>query len=511
VRYDEDHRLRDEQRIIPGRGDSWRPPPYQRQSLTRRDDGYDASREDPRFWGSSEASWRSVDETSATAVRPVEQTAWASQPNLDPSAATFQPSNNRSARPAKAAAAAPLRSVLNYARYPTYRVDKYYRSPKSADLSSNWSGRSNNRNNFESTRAPHRYPLRSRHPAPSVPAASDASHVSPDWAGRSGQRHRFGIAAMLSTLQPQPERKETPRRPVSPPPAPTATDLYLAQARLPVVRSAIAKKLLVVLDLNGTLLVRPNRMQPRVFNVRPGVPPLLDYLFDNHVVMVYSSARPANVEAMVDTLVAKKRAKKLAAIWGRDRLELTTAQYNEKIQVYKKLEKLWADDQIQATCPDGRWSQANTVLVDDSHLKALSQPHNLLQVPEFTKKQKLTKEERRRELEVVATLRARLEELRWTHDVSRLILRWQTGEVESTRATKLSQLPKAAGKGNAGPISGAASGGGVNLLSDEESDDAGVSLEEGMERLTTDPVAEPHENQMSKPAVSADEWREFLK
>lgn len=331
---------------------------------------------------------------------------------------------------------------------------------------------------------------------------------------------------MLSKRPMHYECEERRPRQVTPPPAPTATDLYLAQARLPVLRSAAPRKLLVVLDLNGTLLVRPNKMQPRVFNIRPGVHQLLDYLLDNHVVMVYSSAQPANVEAMVDALLSKKRAKFLAAIWGRDKLDLTPAQYKEKVQVYKKLEKVWADEHIQATCPHGqpRWSQANTVLVDDSHLKALSQPHNLIQVREFTKKQKLTKTETKREQEVVASIVAKLEELKWAHDVSRLILRWQTGEVEPPRANELTPLLKFEGSDEQQqPLPG---GGPADTSSEEVeeveavevvgSDTEAASLERDMENLSTDPspVVEDGGNEVSivnQPAISAAEWREFLK
>lgn len=31
------------------------------------------------------------------------------------------------------------------------------------------------------------------------------------------------------------------------------------------------------------------------------------------------------------------------------------------------------------------WDQSNTVLIDDNALKASAQPHNLVQIPEFTK------------------------------------------------------------------------------------------------------------------------------
>jgi NLI interacting factor-like phosphatase len=256
-------------------------------------------------------------------------------------------------------------------------------------------------------------------------------------------------------------------------------------------------------------------MKPQDFNIRPGVPIFLDYLFKNHVVMIYSSARPENVKAMVDALATKKQAKSLAAIWGRDKLDLTPAQYNEKVQVYKKLEKVWQDEQIQTTCQGKkqRWNQTNTVLVDDSHLKALSQPHNLIQVPEFTK-QKLNQEQKRREREVVASVRAKLEELKWAHDVSRLIWRWQTGQLEPPRATKLSPLPQSAGTESAELPSPMADDDDDPFSSDTDESSGGAAidaaLEEDMQNLMTEPRANDESHGMDKPAVSADEWKELL-
>lgn len=251
-------------------------------------------------------------------------------------------------------------------------------------------------------------------------------------------------------------------------------------------------------------------MKPREFNIRPGVPQLLDYLFDHHLVMIYSSARPENVAAMVDALVSKKRASALAAIWGRDKLELTPEQYNEKVQVYKKLDKVWEDDRIQATCPGKqRWNQTNTVLVDDSHLKALSQPHNLIQVTEFTKK-KLDPQERKREHEIVASVRAKLEELKWTLDVSRHILRWQTGQMEPPRATKFTFIPKFGEEGmhiQPGQLANTVADTG-DILNETVVQEG---LEKDMENLTTKPSAKDENGYMNEPAISANEWKEFLK
>ncbi len=391
-----------------------------------------------------------------------------------------------------------------------YRVNKCYRSAKMLSNATSRDSGENLNTLIEGSTRPHGYSLRSRQGNTAPLIMLDDVSFAQRPSGQIATSNGSGSAKMFNALQPRYKHKQTPPQRVSPPPAPAATDLYLTQARLPPLRCAVPKKLLVVLDLNGTLLVRPNRSQSRVFIIRPGVHQLLDYLFANHAVMIYSSARPENTEAMVEVLVSKKRANSLAAVWGRDKLGLTAAQYNEKVQVYKKLEKVWGDEQIQATCVRAqRWNQANTVLVDDNHLKALSQPHNLVQVPEFTKK-KLTKEEKRREHEIVASIRAKLEELKWANDVSRQILRWQTGEIEPPRASRLSPLPTSPdGKPGWRPSQIAESTSDI-VESVEEGADAHAALQRDMENLTTEPSARDELDHTNEPAISAEEWKAFL-
>ncbi|KAJ9612525.1 hypothetical protein H2200_004122 [Cladophialophora chaetospira] len=218
------------------------------------------------------------------------------------------------------------------------------------------------------------------------------------------------------------------------PAAPTPTKEYKRDAEFdPVVRPE-PQKLLVVLDLNGTLLVRPNKRKPQNIIVRPGVPALLDYLFRNHVVMIYSSAKPQNCAAMIDKFFLPDQRAILAAVWARDKLGLTQIQYDSKVQVYKKLEPIWQDQRIQNRAEPGkRWDHSNTVLVDDSQLKALAQPHNLLQVPEFLNNEptdgiQAKLDWRRGEEAIVHSVQQKLEQLKWQVSVTRLIREWQTGK-----------------------------------------------------------------------------------
>ena len=59
----------------------------------------------------------------------------------------------------------------------------------------------------------------------------------------------------------------------------------------------------------------------------------------------------------------------------------------QHVQVYKCLDRIWDDQTVQESHPGfkkgERWGQHNTLLVDDSVLKASAQPFNHIEVPEF--------------------------------------------------------------------------------------------------------------------------------
>lgn len=176
------------------------------------------------------------------------------------------------------------------------------------------------------------------------------------------------------------------------PEAPEATSQYLTQASTPAKPSAPARPLLVILDLNGTLIYRKTRKFPPQFSKRVHLNQFLDTLMSKHKVMIWSSSQPKTVAAICDKLFSQTQRQQLVAEWGRDKLNLTTSQYKAKVQVYKTLETLWADPMIQATYPkadgdsgkgESRWDQSNTILIDDSKLKALSEPYNIIEIPEF--------------------------------------------------------------------------------------------------------------------------------
>lgn len=191
------------------------------------------------------------------------------------------------------------------------------------------------------------------------------------------------------------------------------------QANEDPVTTEHPRPLLIVLDLNGTLLHRVRRGGSN-FITRPRVSEFLHYLLKNHCLMIWSSAKPENVGPMCDKLFTKEQKDRLAAIWARDKLRLPANAYHEKVQVYKQLSWVWKDKSIQSANPDAvdYWSQENTVLIDDSMEKAASEPFNVLQLEEFEGKKE------QMEVDVLGQVVRYLKTLRRQRNVSAYI-RWK--------------------------------------------------------------------------------------
>lgn len=133
--------------------------------------------------------------------------------------------------------------------------------------------------------------------------------------------------------------------------------------------------------------------------------------------MVWSSAQPENVRTMVHALFSKSQKAALLAMWGRDTLGLTKQQFNMKTQVYKRLERVWDGQYKIPYSEQGRsWDQTNTMLLDDSALKAKGQPWNHIEVPEFFGKAIELQQDR-----VLYALAGYLEEVKWHGNVSAFI------------------------------------------------------------------------------------------
>ena len=168
-------------------------------------------------------------------------------------------------------------------------------------------------------------------------------------------------------------------------PAPKPTEAYLTNAGVPPTRVSSPQTLLIVLDLNGTILYRTPKKQDLVR--RPGLRRFLNYCFDVHRVLVWSSAEPHNLAVLCQKVFTAAQHELLLGQWSRERFGLTPELYKQRVQVYKDLNTVWNDPGLQSRHPDsatgGMWGQHNTVLIDDSAVKAAAQPFNHIEVPEF--------------------------------------------------------------------------------------------------------------------------------
>lgn len=218
-----------------------------------------------------------------------------------------------------------------------------------------------------------------------------------------------GFDGNLQNGPPGPKAGPRSRPRSGSPEAPKPTEQYLTQASLPPKQLPAPQPLLVILDLNGTLICRKSRKYPPVFTKRPGLAPFLKTLLKQYKVMIWSSSQPHTVKAVCEMLFPKEKRGELVGEWARNTLGLSKSQYSAKTQVYKKLDTVWVNPAVQATYPGVakrssggkkkkkkqqqqesmapaglRWDQTNTILIDDSKLKAVSEPWNIIEIPEFT-------------------------------------------------------------------------------------------------------------------------------
>ncbi|CAG8896441.1 unnamed protein product [Penicillium egyptiacum] len=246
------------------------------------------------------------------------------------------------------------------------------------------------------------------------------------------------------------QRQRSPTPPVK---VPLPTLQYINQASLKPEKTE-KRPLLVILDLNGTLIYRKLRKFPPKFARRTGLDHFLAMLVKNYKVMIWSSSQPQTVNAVCEQIFPGPMHDALVARWGRDKFGLSSGQYNKKLQVYKELHKVWAVADIQGAFPGNehlqdppasspgaqaphknrrqklrdaeaaklpaghRWDQTNTILIDDSKLKASSEPFNILEIPEFNDDPSID------ETKLFAKVLTRLDYLAHHDDVSKVLRIW---------------------------------------------------------------------------------------
>ncbi|KAF9964491.1 hypothetical protein BGZ70_006373 [Mortierella alpina] len=183
----------------------------------------------------------------------------------------------------------------------------------------------------------------------------------------------------------------TPIRPVTP--------SYMSIAQQQPVTLSKSRPILVILDLNGTLFYRaPGPTQSRTIKPRPYLKQFLTFLFKHCRVMVWSSARPGSVEAMLKAGFRGNgyNPERLDRVWSRDHFKLHEIDYTRKVLTLKDLEYVWEEIEAErATATEEQlkegemygmhYDQTNTVLIDDSTDKSQLQPYNCLVLADFDK------------------------------------------------------------------------------------------------------------------------------
>ena len=151
------------------------------------------------------------------------------------------------------------------------------------------------------------------------------------------------------------------------------------------------------------------------------------------------------MRGVCDRIFNPSQRKRLLGQWGRDTLDLTPAQYKAHVKVYKRLERIWNDNEIQSFHPGfgkgGKWGQHNTLLLDDSVFKASAQPFNHVEVPEFVK----SREAKDGKDGVLAQVTGYLEEARRWSDVSAFV-KGRKFEINDGWVWKWQRYDKNAGK-----------------------------------------------------------------
>ncbi|KII90450.1 hypothetical protein PLICRDRAFT_52190 [Plicaturopsis crispa FD-325 SS-3] len=193
----------------------------------------------------------------------------------------------------------------------------------------------------------------------------------------------------LNLLPSKSHAAPSPTPPPPPPRSPSPTYLATSLQKSTPLSSPTDLRKLLIMDLNGTLVIRLTSNGKRVAKPRAYMPSFRRYIFAPQTrewldAMVWSSAQPRNVSDMVEKSFGALK-EQLLAVWGRDTLGLSEHDYNRKIQTTKDLTTPWT--KLPLSTEGGSSSQAHsaltTLLLDDTPLKAFLQPYNHICIKEY--------------------------------------------------------------------------------------------------------------------------------
>ncbi|KAG0025646.1 hypothetical protein BGZ81_006999 [Podila clonocystis] len=166
---------------------------------------------------------------------------------------------------------------------------------------------------------------------------------------------------------------------------------YLTAANEPSRTLPAPRKMLVILDLNGTLFFRNRRLsgKPTIIN-RPFLLEFMRLLFTHFRVMVWSSSRRESVDAMLHRI--PRDFGNMDRIWSREDFDLHEVDFHRKVLTLKDLEKVWQEIEIEKESASPKqlkdqyaedFDQTNTILIDDSTHKSQLQPYNCIPIADF--------------------------------------------------------------------------------------------------------------------------------
>lgn len=269
-------------------------------------------------------------------------------------------------------------------------------------------------------------PPKSRGP-PNRPQSSGMPHYS-------NKQYRYFATNCHQGAEGSPRGSESPsNEPIQMMPQPCPTQEYMVRSLDPPLKMEQPMPLLVIADLNGTLLVRPNKKNSTRFMPRPGLGRFLRKLIKpkqpkgydtikipKHKLMIWTSAQAKTTDVIVPQLIPVDLLMECAAVWARDKCGIPRNLMKQRVQVYKRLNSVWQAHSIQVKHPDyhcgHRWDQGNTILIDDSPVKAASEPFNLVKIPQLTVE--TLKEEETNRTGVLSQVLAYIQEASWYTDVS---------------------------------------------------------------------------------------------
>ncbi|KAG0355330.1 hypothetical protein BG005_005764 [Podila minutissima] len=201
-------------------------------------------------------------------------------------------------------------------------------------------------------------------------------HYSQHKAGKSTHSEKFYDSETL-TFMPL-----SGIRPISP--------SYLTIANEPSRTLPAPRKMLVILDLNGTLFFRNKRLsgKPTIVN-RPFLLEFMRLLFTHFHVMVWSSSRRTSVDAMLNRI--PKDFGTMDRIWSREHFDLHEVDFHRKVLTLKDMEKVWEEIEMEKEWASPKqlkkyaedFDQTNTILIDDSTHKSQLQPYNCIPIADF--------------------------------------------------------------------------------------------------------------------------------